>query len=72
MLNLEGAIRFALGYAQRQERIVYIYSGKDGKPFVSLNYNGDYLVKVYPGGNRVFSLFGLKVAERWIDGIALG
>lgn len=65
-------IRFALGYAKRQDRIAYIYQNSMGKLFVSLHYNGDFLVKVYPSGKRVFSLFGLKLAERWVDGIVTG
>ena len=72
MVSFEYMIRFALGYAKRQGRIAYVYKNGVGNLFVSMHYNGDYLVKVYPGGKRVFSLFGLKLAKQWVDGIVIG
>lgn len=69
MLDFAGLIRFAIGYAKRQMKVAYIYQKEDGKFFISMKLENGYLVKVFPGGRRVFSPLGVKLAGAWLDGI---
>lgn len=70
MLTTAQFIKFAIGYAERQNKIAYIYKNKEtGRFRVSLDRQPDYLVRCFPGGRRLFSPLGVKVCADWIEAI---